>query len=84
RIEAQRFASEFGSIENLHGLGATHVVVLGKFYRDLLEGAEVVPVRATPEFYRALDMRAKLVWRAERGQNLYIHPGLSVYELPHP
>jgi Dolichyl-phosphate-mannose-protein mannosyltransferase len=84
RIEAQRFASEFGSIENLHGLEATHVVVLGKFYRDLLEGAEVVPVRAEPEFYRALDMRAKLVWRAERGQNLYIHPGLSVYELPRP
>jgi hypothetical protein len=82
RIEAQRFASEFQSIENLRALGATHVVVLGKFYRDLLEGAEVVPMRADPEFYRALEARAQLVWRAERGQDLYIHPGLSVYALP--
>ncbi|HEY6112260.1 MAG TPA: glycosyltransferase family 39 protein [Chthoniobacterales bacterium] len=81
RIEAQRFASEFKSIENLRALGATHVVVLGKFYRDLLEGAEVVPVRADAEFYRLLDERAKPVWRIERGQNLYIHPGLSIYEL---
>ena len=82
RIEAQRFASEFQSIENLRTLGATHVVVLGKFYRDLLEGAEVVPVRADPEFYRALDQHAQLVGHAERGQDLYIHPGLSLYELP--
>lgn len=82
RIEAQQFASEFQSIEHLRALGATHVVVLGKYYRDLLEGAEVVPVRADPEFYRALTERAKLVGHAERGQNLYIHPGLSLYELP--
>jgi len=81
RIEAPRFASDFKSIENLRALGATHVVVLGKFYRDLLEGAEVVPVRADPEFYWALNERAKLVWQAERGQNLYIHPGLAVYQL---
>ncbi|PYL07496.1 MAG: hypothetical protein DME34_06765 [Verrucomicrobia bacterium] len=81
RIEAQQFASEFQNIENLRALGATHVVVLGKFYRDLLEGAEVVPVRAEPQFYRALDDRAKLVWRVERGQDLYTHPELSVYEL---
>jgi hypothetical protein len=82
RIEAQRFASEFQSIEHLRALGATHVVVLGKYYRDLLEGAEVVPVRADSEVYRALTERAKLVGHAERGQNLYIHPGLSLYELP--
>lgn len=82
RVEAQRFASEFQNIENLRALGATHVVVLGKFYRDLLEGAEVVPVRAEPEFYRALDQHGKLVWHIERRQNLYIHPGLSVYGLP--
>ena len=62
-------------------LGATHIVVLGKFYRDLLEGTEVVPVRAELKFYRTLDQGAKLVWHIERGQNLYIHPGLSIYEL---
>jgi hypothetical protein len=81
RLEGQQFASEFQSIENLRGLGATHIVVLGKYYRDLLEGAEVVPVRADPEFYRVLDERAKRIWHIARGQNLYIHPGLSIYEL---
>ena len=82
RVEAERFASEFQNIENLRARSATHVIVLGKFYRDLLEGAEVIPVRADPEFYRMLGERGKLIWHAERGQDLYTHPGLSVYELP--
>ncbi|MFN2540697.1 MAG: ArnT family glycosyltransferase [Chthoniobacterales bacterium] len=82
RVAAQRFASEFESIEKLRALGATHVVVLGKFYRDLLEGAEVMPVRADPEFYRTLQARAKLIWETRRGADIYTHPGLSIYELP--
>ena len=82
RIAAQHFLSEFKSIEQLRRAGATHAVVTGKFYRDLIEGAEVVPVRADQNFYFELAKRSTSLWRAQRGAILYLHPGLDVYELP--
>jgi hypothetical protein len=77
-VKAKRFVSDLGSLERLRELGITHVVVAEYAWGNVFKRKERPGSRAGErrQVYEELFAKGQLLWERERGNLLYIHPGL--------
>jgi hypothetical protein len=87
KVIAERYAADFGPLDELRARGVTHVIVsetdYGRYFRRSLrpqEGAESQFAKSR-EFYDRLFDDAELLREWERGTVIYLHPGIRVYRL---
>jgi hypothetical protein len=86
RLLRDTFAGDMGSIEELRKKGVGYVVVsesvYGRFFLKSLrpQKGKGGDYERRAAFYRTLKERPPL-WKRDRGEVLYLHPGLEVYAI---
>ncbi len=74
-------------LQSFRARGITHVAVARPDYNRFLGGhavpsrGEEASFREARRFYWMLQYRAERVWHAKPGDNMYLHPGISLYRL---
>lgn len=87
KVLRKKYASDFGSIEELRAQGVTHVIVsqsdYGRFFLKSLRPHDGFREKynASRLFYERLFKEGRLLWSRERGTVIYLHPGIQVYAL---
>lgn len=87
KVLGQKYASDFGSLEELRAKGITHVVVsesdYGRFFLPSLRphSSYKAEYERNRQFYSRLFEEGVLLWSRERGTVIYLHPGIRVYAI---
>ena len=88
KLLVSKLAADFGTIEELHGMGVNYVVVsessYGKFFRSDLRAKDDKDQKYTAgrAFYEHLLREEEPLFDRERGTVIYLHPGIRVYAMP--
>ncbi len=82
-VKAKRFVVDLGPFEKLREKGITHVVVAEHAWGNVFKKRERPGSRhgQRRQHYEELFEQGELLWEKDRGQLLYLHPGLRIYAL---
>lgn len=86
-VLTSEFVADLGDLPSLRDRGVTHVAVSRQSYARFFNDKFLPTAGSSPdflrrrEFYETLFAVGKKVWQTKPGVNIYLHPGMELYDI---
>lgn len=90
KVLTKEFVADLGSLDELLAEGVSHVAVSRQSYARFFNVKFRPTTSSSPdfarraEFYRILFAEGRKVWQTKPGVNIYLHPGMELYDIRPP